>query len=474
MDLAKIAFKGAYFTSGALAIRQAVSFGTVIYVARILAPADFGLVALVMVVVGFAQVLGDIGFSAGLVRAQTDSRIATSTVFWLGLIAGLFLGGALTITAPWAAHFYNEPAMESLLQVSAIGLVVNFCIPVPLAMLQQRLAYKSIAISQVAGSLIGALFTVVAVSFGFGVWSLILQPIIGNTISTLLMVNLSRWRPGFCFSIASVSKILGDGFNLLGAGLAQFARGNLDSALIGKALSSSDLGIYSMARTVLYAPNFLITSVVSRVLFPLLSKVQDKREDIEQVVLLSIKQISILAFPLYVGLWVSAPDFVMVVFGSKWLSMVDLLRIMIFASFVQSLGNIGGPVLVALGASRINLYLNIGGLIIYFIVLLIAVKISLSAVAIGYVIANSLIGLVTLFLALSVANISYREMFRVVANPIMISISLASVLLLVQWAAPDNALFRLFLVSLVGMFLYLILIYLTERKFLSQMRGAFR
>lgn len=474
MSLAQTAIRGAYFTSLALASRQLISFLTIFYVARILAPDDFGVAAMVTVVVGLAQVIGDVGFSAGLVRTRQSSSVAYSTCFWIGIALGLGLMAALMLAAPLAADFYEVPALVPLLRVAAFGLLVNCCMPVPLAILQQRLGYKEIALSQAVGSLCGALVAVACVTAGLGVWSLVLQPIVGNVAALLLMMRQARWRPTREFHFATVREILRDGFNLLGSGVSQYACNNFDTVVIGRALSSNDLGIYSMTRTVLYAPNYLITSVVSRVIFPLLAKIQDDAPKVREAILTATSRTGLLTFPLYLGLWVVADDFVLLAFGPNWSDMVGLLRVMIVPAMIQSIGNIAAPIMVALGASRVNFYLTLGSALFYFVVLLAVIGHGLDAVAYGYALCNSLIGIVALTLALRRAGVGGQVFVRAILRPLLLALAMAVGVWLLQaqlffWAP----LWRILAISASGAGLYLLLIIVFERASWRQALAAF-
>jgi len=473
MSLANAAIRGAYFTSLALASRQLISFLTIFYIARILSPADFGVAAMVMVVVGLAQVIGDVGFSAGLVRTRESSSLAYSTCFWIGLGLGLTLTAALILAAPLAASFYGEAQITPLLRVAAFGLLVNCCMPVPLAILQQRLGYKEIAGSQALGSLAGAITAVACATAGFGIWSLVLQPIIGNVASLLLMMRQARWLPTREFSYGAVREILHDGFNLLGSGISQYARNNFDTVVIGTALSSRDLGIYSMTRTVLYAPNYLITSVVSRVIFPLLAKIQDDAPKVRAAILTATSRTGLLAFPLYLGLLVVADDFVLLAFGPNWQEMVPLLRVMILPAMIQSIGHIASPILVALGASRTSLYLSFGSALFYFVVLLSVVSFGLHWVAYGYAAANSLIGIVSIVLALRRAEIPLRVFARAILRPVLLATTMAGVVLALQTQIDWAPLWRITTLIGAGAVVYVALIFCFEKGAWQQITAAF-
>lgn len=474
MSLAFTAIKGAYFTGLALACRQVFSFLTIFYIARILAPADFGIVAMVMVVVGLAQVIGDVGFSAGLVRTRQNSSTVLSTCFWIGLGIGIVLTAALILAAPVAAWFYGVEAVAPLLRLAALGLLVNCCMPVPLAILQQRLGYKEIALAQAAGSLFGALVAIVLASTGFGIWSLVVQPIVGNLAALGLMVMYAKWRPTREYNFASVREILYDGLNLLGSGISQYARNNFDTVVIGRALESKDLGVYSMARTILYAPNYLITSVVSRVIFPLLAKIQEDAEKVRQTILTAATRTGLLIFPLYLGLLVVADDFVLLAFGDNWLEMVPLIRIMIIPAMIQSIGHIASPILIALGASRLSFQLSVGGALFYFVTLLITIRYGLTAVAYGYAMANSIIGAVTIVFALRLAQIRVITFVRAMARPIVLALAMMLSILAARELFEPEPLLRMTLLIGMGATVYGGMIFVFEKKAWQQVLGAFQ
>ncbi|HCY63351.1 MAG TPA: hypothetical protein DHV59_11090 [Oxalobacteraceae bacterium] len=474
MSLAITAIRGAYFTSIALAFRQAISFLTVFYIARILTPSDFGIAAMVMVVVGLAQVIGDIGFSAGLVRSQKNTSTVLSTCFWIGLGIGIFLTLTLILIAPLAAMFYGVDTVAPLLRVAAWGLLVNFCTPVPLAILQQRLGYGELALSQAFGSLAGAVVAVVLATAGLGIWSLVIQPIAGNVLALALMIIYTKWRPTWEYNYASVRDILYDGLNLLGSSISQYARNNFDTVVIGNAMDSKDLGVYSMARTILYAPMYLITSVVSRVIFPLLAKVQGEPEKVKDTILTATTRTGLLIFPLYIGLMVVANDFVFLAFGDNWLEIVPLIRIMILPAMIQSISHLASPIMVALGASGLSLRISAGGALFYFATLLCVIPYGLTAVAYGYAVTNSLVGSISIFLALRLAQIPISAFLHAMLRPLFFSIIMMAVLMAIRTFFLHGSHLRLAILIVSGALVYACLVFLFEKKAWQQVASAFK
>jgi O-antigen/teichoic acid export membrane protein len=474
MSLARIGIRGAYFTSLALGFRQVISLLTTFYVARHLLPTDIGLFSLVMIVIGLAQIVGDIGIAAGIVRSQDESPVVLSTSFWIGTAIGSFLSVTVYLLAPVAGDFYNNSSIVPLLRASALGLLLNFLTPVPMALLQQRLAYQQIALSQSVGSISGALVAVALVSAGFGVWGLVFQPIVGNALALLMMAYHAKWHPTFHFQFSAVREIVRNGVHLLGSGVAGYLRNTFDVMIIGKSLPPQDLGMYGMAQTILYAPMHLITSTISRVIFPLLAKVQNDLESIKHAVLTATARTALLIFPLYFGLIILADEFVLHVFGKNWLEMVPLIRIMAISFIIQSVGNVASPLMLALGKAKTIMNLSIAGSIFYFIVLLLLIPYGLTIVAIGYAIANSCISIVTVVVALRHARIPLISYIQAVTRPFILAATMGLVVITAKYFNNSTE-FVYFIANIFcGVLVYTLLVSFFEKSTVQQLISALK
>jgi len=472
MSLANAGIRGAYFTSLALGFRQVFSLLTTFYVAGRLLPADVGVFSLVMVVIGLAQAIGDIGISAGLVRTQKNSAETLSTCFWVSVGIGTVLSIAVAVLTPVASWFYQKPDIEPYLRVSALGLLLNFMTPVPMAILQQRLAYREIAIAQGIGSLTGAIATILLVTAGFGIWGLVFQPIIGNLCIWCLLVFYAKWLPTLQFQLASARDVLLHGVHLLGSGITSYLRNTLDIVIIGRALSTKDLGEYGMAQTILYSPMHLVSSTISRVIFPLLAKVQDDLGKVRSAVLKATSWTALLVFPLYSGLVVLADEFVLHVFGPHWNGLVVLIRIMAISFIIQSIGNVSGPLMIALGRTKTVFKLSVAGAVLYFAVVLALIPYGLKAVAVGYAVANSIVGIVTLVVALRCAEMPLGEFLCSLAKPTMFALTMCAAILLVQQMLPPATVATFAALLTVGAVTYVALIYRFEESAWRQVLGA--
>lgn len=463
MSLARIGVRGAYLTGLSLGVRQVISLLTTLYVAHHLLPADIGLFTIVMIVIGLAQIVGDLGIATGIVKSQQTDAALLNTCFWVAAGIGLFLSALVLLLAPVAGWFYNNNAMVPFLRMSTFGLLLNFLTPIPMALLQQKLAYREISLAQSVGSVAGAFTAILLVYFGYGIWGLVFQPIAGNVVILLIILRVAKWFPGFQFKLASASDVLRMGTHLLGAGVAGYVRNTFDSMIIAKALTTKDLGIYGMAQTVLYAPMHLIASTVSRVLFPLLAKIQDDKDRMRDAVLAVSARTALLIFPLYFGLVIVANDFVLDTFGPNWEKLVSLLRIMSMAFLIQSVGNISGPLMLALGKSRLVFRFGIGGAVLYLAVLLMLLPYGLTAIAVGYTLTNSLVSIVTLVFALRFANIKISAYLRVLGRPFLYTIAMSSVVSGVKYVPFTNQLLHFVIMVLSGAVMYVALVFLFEK-----------
>lgn len=474
MSLARIAIRGAYFTGIALALRQVISLCSTFYIARQLAPADLGLFSMVMIVVGFAQVVGDIGIGTGLVRSQDSSARVVNTCFWISAGLGVVLAGLMVALAPLAGVFYEKPEMVPYLRASAIGLLINFMLPVPMALLQQRLAYREISIAQVLGSFSGAATTIWMVYMGAGTWALVIQPIVGNLVLTAALMTLARWWPALHFDFGSAKEIVRTGMHLLGGSLISYARNNFDALVIGKSLQSRDLGIYSLAHTVLYAPMHLIGSTVVRVLFPLMAKLQNEPDRLREALLVGSARTALLVFPVYFGLIVLADEFVWNVFGPKWIEMAAIIKIIACATLLQTIANVCSPVMLALGKTKVALRLAVGGAVIYVTVLLVLVPYGLIVLSIGYAVTNALLALISIWVCLYYAKVPVLSYVAALRRPLFLACITTGALWMLRQNLDGHRWLDFIGLVVAGTLIYIVLIFKFEKAVWQQMLHAAR
>ncbi len=333
---------GLGWTTGAHVGKQALQFGVSIALARLLTPQDFGLVAMIAVFIGFAALFGDLGFSAALIQREKVEERHYSSVFWLNLTAAVVLTGLLMAAAPFIASFYDEPRLAPLTRFIAVIFFIASLYAVQNAILSREMNFRLLAfieIISVAGS--GGIAIVLALT-GHGVWSLVWQMLIASSISVSTLWALSDWRPRLLFDRSAVIELWRYGGNLLGFTVANYWMRRGDDLLVGKFLGTSALGIYTRAYDLMLLPLNQVSGVVSRVMFPALSRIQEDKARVKDIYLRTVGMIAVVTFPMMMGLLVVAEAFILAVFGTKWGEVTRILQILCVVGMAQSVTSTHG------------------------------------------------------------------------------------------------------------------------------------
>lgn len=285
--------------------------------ARLLSPTDFGLLAMASVFTGIVYFVLDLGLKSSLIQRQTLEEKLISSVFWINVFVGLVMT-VVGVVFSWSiAGFYNNP----LLQPVVVALSCNFLIfslgITQEALLNRQMDFRSLELRTLLGQFIGTVCSIVMAFWGFGVWSLVARISITTIVGTTLMWFVTNWRPKWWFRWADVRELIGFGSDVLTSNLLAYFGRNADNFLIGKFISATALGYYTMAYNLMMFPVLRFAQVLSSVLFPALSRLQDDVEKIKSSWFRATRLIGAVTTPLMLGLIALAPQFVGVVYGEK-------------------------------------------------------------------------------------------------------------------------------------------------------------
>ena len=314
-----------------------VSFLVGLVLARLLTPAEYGIMAMIAIFIAISNSIIDSGFSNALIRKTDIKRIDYNTVFFFNLVVGVILYVLLYFCAPSISSFFNEPILIPVTRVIGLVLIIN-----SLGIIQRTIMVREIDFrTQTKISLIASLSSggigIVMAFYGYGVWSLVGQQVSRQLLNTVFLWLYSAWRPVCEFSADSFKCLFGFGSKLLLSGLLDTLYKNIYYIVIGRFYSSAQLGQYTRAEqfNTIFSSN--LTSVVQRVSYPVLSSIQDEperlREAYRRVILLLI--------------------------GEKWLVSVSYLQIICFAGMLYPLHAINLNILQVKGRSDLFLKLEI-------------------------------------------------------------------------------------------------------------------
>ncbi len=428
--------QGTGWTLGARQVQQLATLLVMAYLATVLSPEDFGLVGMVMVLAGLANVLADTGFSAAVIQDQRLGQRHYSTLFWINLAVGAAVSALFFMSASLIAQFYQREELILISQVLAGSFFLSSLSTLPQAILRKKMAFKRLSIADTAVYLLTGGIVVAMAWAGVGIWSLVLQPILQQFLKALILWPLSRWRPSMVLSLAALKDVYRFSVSILGLQYLQYLMANLDYLLIGRFLGAEALGIYTLAYKVMFVPIRNICLEVVKVLFSAFSKIQADKDHFRDLYLNSMRMTALVVMPMLTGMFLVADPFVVTVFGSKWEMAIPVLKVLCLVGLVQSVVAHSGVVFRALGFPGLELKINIVRFLVTLAVLLWVLQFGLLAFT------WALLGLSTLFMLVQQSMVKrfleYQHIDWLVAlgPPFLLSFLMALLLLVLQGLWP--------------------------------------
>jgi O-antigen/teichoic acid export membrane protein len=343
---------GASWTALSRVGLQVFSAISLVVLAQYVKPREYGLAAMAQVVTGFAGLFRDIGASAAIIRQKQSDDDLLSSIYWLTLAMSFCVTAACFLTAPFAARFFNEPALPPILQALSLCFVITAAPSVQGALMLRNFQFARIAAVELLAGAAGLVSAVVCAVLGAGVWSIVAGTLTNVTLASILFFSLSPWRPALSFSRRRLGPVFRFGLNLSGSNFVAYFDRNTDNILIGKYLSAAPLAYYSYAYNLMLYPVQMIGSTLGRVLFPAFARMQDDLERFGRAYLRACAAIAFVTFPLMAGATALAPEFIAVVLP-KWRPVAPLLRILAPVGMVQSISTTTVYIYMAMGKTGV-------------------------------------------------------------------------------------------------------------------------
>lgn len=328
---------------------QAVAFILSIVVTRILMPGDYGIMGVAMMLIGFANLFTDFGFSSAIVQKQVRNKDTLQSIFTFNFAVSVVLAVVFSFSARLIAAFFKSPECENVVIVMSSYFVITSFSAVPRAILRRDLNFKALSLIDTASAVATSLITLALALAHYRYWALALGQLVPSIVSTIYVCALVRWTPVIAYRHSSMKHIIDFGFwNVLKTQL-EFALGQIDKLLLGRYTGLVALGYYDKAISIATVPSGSFIASFNAVLFSSFSQRKDDRGDVQELFKKGLMTISVLSFPVYIGLFVVARYFVVGLFGTKWSPMTVPFQIIALSFFVKSLGGLLVSIDVALG-----------------------------------------------------------------------------------------------------------------------------
>lgn len=456
MSLKQQAFSAVRWIAAAMVVKAGLQFFQLAILARLLAPADFGLMAVVVALTAFLQIFADFGVSFAIIHHQTISQAQLSSLYWLNVGSGIVLAVVIVLVSPWVAAYYLQPELEPLLALSAVTLVIGAVGQQIRVVAEKNMRFDMLAKVEVAGAITGILFAVGMALAGGGVYALVGGAMANvATLTVLFWLFLADgWRPMPVFRIREIRPFLKFGAYMIGDNLLNTVNSQVDVLLGAKIVGAQSIGAYSVTKEFCLGVSRAFNPIITRVGTPVMAKAQSDGELMKTVYLQTMRMTASVNFPVYIAICVFAPEVVNIVFGRKWSDAVPLMRVFAAWALLRSTYNPVGSLLMAKGRSDLSFKWNLALLFVIPPVVWLGSSWGQSGLALA-----SLFLLVAAFvpnwyfLVRPLCGASFAEYGRQFLSPLFASVSAAAVAFGAAWSFSGD-ITRLSVGALVGGLVY--------------------
>lgn len=470
MSLQEKSVKGLAWSATSKWGQKAISFLIFLILSRLLDPEAFGLVALAAVFTAFAEIFVDQGFVDAIIQREELDAEHLDTAFWVSILTGILLMLIGIASAGLISSFMNEPRLTPIIAWLSVSFFIGAFSSTQKAILRRDLDFRSLAIRSLIAVIISGTISVFLAFRGAGVWSLVAQTIIAALVTAIVLWRVSDWRPRLKISISHFKELSVFGVHVLGSRILDFFTRRSDDFLIGYFLGPVALGFYTIAYRLLLVIINTLTGVSTAVAFSTFSRLQDDKEKLRKAFYKVTLFTSLIAFPVFLGMSVLAPEIVSVLFGEKWAPSVPVMRILALIGVLLSILYFNGSVIKATGKPSWQLGINVIYAIAIVIGFLIVARWGIVAVAAAYVIISYLLAPLSFYSVHRLVEINFRTLLGQYMIPLTASFAMVLVILGLKYILADqlNETFRLIIFVLVGGVTYLSVIGLTNRSIIQQ------
>ncbi|TNF43076.1 MAG: lipopolysaccharide biosynthesis protein, partial [Bacteroidetes bacterium] len=336
---------------------QGIQFVFGILITRILLPADYGLVGMILIFWAVGQTLVDSGFGSALIWKKNPTPSDYSTVFYFNVSISFILYLIFYLLAPLIAGFYDEPKLIGLIRVLCLNFILLSFGLIQQVVLQKKVDFKLMSFVNVASSLVAGIVALYMAMKGFGPWAIIVQILVKSFVTSMLLWIFNRWRPVFIFNWLSLKELFGYGSKLTAAGLIYTIFQYLYLPIIGKLFPVEALGFYTRAMQLQDFPVKTLGSVFNRVAFPVFSAIQDENERLKNAVRKTLRTMVFFNFPMLLGLVAVADPLIEVFLTEKWLPASGYFKLLCLVGLFYSFQVLNGEILKTKG--RLDWVLNL-------------------------------------------------------------------------------------------------------------------
>ena len=390
MSLQKQAVSGMIWTFAQQFSTQGIGFVISVVLARLLLPAEFGIIGMIAIFMGIGNVLVDSGLAASLIRTPEANEEDFSTVFYFNILGSIFFYCILYLTAPLIANFFNQPILKDITRVYGITFIISAFSTIQLTRLTQKMDFKTQMIVAVPSLIGGGILGITLAYLNFGVWSLVWMRLLQSFLNSVQLWIVAKWKPSLIFNIAKFKYHFNFGYKLLLSGLLDTVFTNIYTLIIGKLFQPAQLGYYIRANSVVQLPIQNISDSLEKVTYPLFASIKDDDERLKKVYKQIMQMVTFLIAPTLIIMGVLATPLFRFVFTEKWLPAVPYFQILCIAGILYPFHVYNLNILNVKGRSDLFLRLEIIKKILLVVTILVSIPFGMYGLLWGMVISSAL------------------------------------------------------------------------------------
>ena len=447
------AVEGMAWTTIERVFNYGIQFVVGIVIARLISPSDYGLIGMLAIFIAISQTFLDSGFASALIQKKKKTEEDYSTVFWFNIVISIILYLSFYASAPLIAYFYNQPELKEVARVVSLCLIINGLTIVQTAKLSSELNFKLQSIATISAVVVSGCLGLFMAYNGYGVWALVAQTLSSAFVRMLVVWARSLWYPKLVFSFESFKSLFSFGSKILCSSLINTIYQNLYTMVIGKSFQATAVGYYNRGDEFAKAPGTIMTQVLLKVNYPVLSKFQDDNVQLVKTYKKLLHTPLFILYPLLFGIMVLAEPMVQVLLGDKWLSCVPIMQILIFGYIWSPLTHVNLNLLYVKGRSDLVLRLELIKKPIAFLILFVSIPYGIWWMCVGRALYFFVAFVINCYYTGKLLDYGVKaqisELLSIFGGCIVMSLAVSASITIM-----DYSLLKLLLGSFVGVFSY--------------------
>ncbi len=478
MSLRKRTTKGIAFKKISILSQAIVEFAVTATLAKLLVPADFGLISIASLFTIFISRINELGLGHALIQKKELTYEEISTSFWLNIGSGVAFFLLMLLLAGQAEAFFGMEGLAGVLMVLSINMIISALSVIPRTLLEKELEFKKISKYEIASVVIFSVVSITLALLKFGVYSIAFGRVVQKFCMLTLLRRQSNFTPSFTFNFSKFRGLFNFGVYVMLQEIAGFLFNNVDYLVIGKLVGATMLGYYTIAFQIAILPSQRLNNAILAVVYPTFCKLQDDNERLQSGFLKIVKYISLIIYPVLMGFFAVADIFIIVILGEKWVLSILPAQILAISCVIRAIGAPIASVYKSKGRPDISLKFNTGNFLVTLALILGFVRFGIVGVAIAMLISSAIAHIIAQHICNGMIGLKFGEHFANLKLSFFASTAMsASVIALKHLLRANTGIEGAWLLAILvpcGVVVYLLMLYIIDRDIFREAKEIYK